>query len=174
MSFTQVIIEVFEAIQEGDASRLNNLLESDSNLANTENSDGLTPLGFAAHFGRKEVVQVLLDHGARIDAVSHSTISFIPSNTPLHAAIAGERSMDVIKLLLSQKAQTNILDSNGHTCLHTAAFHDDNIEIIRLLIEHGADANAISEEGDTALALAVKQGNHNVAEFLREQQLEIK
>lgn len=168
MELIQIIDDVFQAAQLGNASRLKDILESHPNLANTENNDGLTPLGFAAHFGNKDVVQVLLDHGADIDAVSHSKITFIPSNTPLHAAIAGERNMDVIKMLLTHDAQTNIFDNNGHTCLHSAAFHDDNIEIIRLLIEHGADVNARVEGGDTALSLAIKQGNNNVAELLRQ------
>ncbi|SCW87673.1 Ankyrin repeat-containing protein [Paenibacillus tianmuensis] len=107
-------------------------------LAHSENGDGLTPLGFAAHFGSKATVQVLLDYGADVNAVSHSKLSYIPSNTALHAAIAGERDPEVIRLLLTRGALTNIFDSSGHTCLHTAAFHDDNTELIRLLMEHGA------------------------------------
>jgi len=163
-----LIENLFQAIQ--SETQLNSLLESDPSLANTENNDGLTPLGFAAHFGNKEAAKILLDHGADINALSHSKISFIPSNTALHAAIAGERNMEVIKLFLTQHADTNLLDSNGHTCLHTAAFHDDNVEIIRLLIEHGADVSAVDREGETALSLAVKQGNTHVAELLRELQ----
>jgi ankyrin repeat protein len=170
MDINQLIGDLFQAIQSGDISSLNSILESQPSLANTENNDGLTPLGFAAHFGNKEAAQLLLDHRADINALSHSKISFIPSNTPLHAAIAGERNMDVIKLFMTHNAHTNLSDSNGHTSLHTAAFHDDNIEIIRLLIEHGADINAVDREGETALSLAVKQGNHNVAELLRELQ----
>ncbi|OME76508.1 hypothetical protein BK120_28825 [Paenibacillus sp. FSL A5-0031] len=162
-----LIEDLFQAIQSG--TQLNSLLESNPSLANAENKDGLTPLGFAAHFGNKEAAQVLLDYGADINAVSHSKISFIPSNTALHAAIAGERNIDLINLFMKHHADTNLLDSNGHTCLHTAAFHDDNIEIIRVLIEHGANINTEDREGNTAWSLAVKQGNHNVAEFLRGQ-----
>ncbi|CCQ96512.1 Ankyrin [[Clostridium] ultunense Esp] len=168
MELAHLIDELFQSVQSGDASGLKEILGSYPRLANTENSDGLTPLGFAAHFGNKDIVQVLLDYGADVNAVSHSKISYIPSNTALHAAIAGERNMDVIELLLTHNAQTNIFDSNGHTCLHTAAFHDDNTEMIRLLIEHGADVNARVEGGDTPLSLAIKQGNNNVAEFLRQ------
>src|ERR1700730_2700325 len=140
-----MIHDIFQAAQSGDALRLRDLLQSNSTLANTENNDGLTPLGYAAHFGHQEAVRVLLEYGADIDAISHSKISYIPSNTALHAAIAGERNMDVIKVLLKHNAETRIFDSNGHTSLHTAAFHDDNIEIIRLLIEHGAQVNVKSE-----------------------------
>jgi ankyrin repeat protein len=167
MELKQIIDDVFQAAQLGDASRLKGILETHPKLANTENNDGLTPLGFAAHFGNKDAVQVLLDYGADINAVSHSKISFIPSNTALHASLAGERNVEVSKLLLAKGAQTNIFDSDGHTCLHSAAFHDDNVELIRLLIEHGADVHAKVEGGDTALSFAIKQGNHNVAEFLR-------
>ncbi|CAM2988138.1 ankyrin repeat domain-containing protein [Paenibacillus sediminis] len=152
--------------------QLRDIFEAHPELANRENSDGLTPLGYAAHFGKKDAVQVLLDYGADIDAVSHSKITFIPSNTALHAAIAGERNVDVIRLLLVNKAQTNIFDSNGHTCLHTASFHDDNLEIIRLLIEHGADVNSKAEGGETALSVAISQGHHNVAELLRQNRAE--
>ncbi|MFF2480000.1 ankyrin repeat domain-containing protein [Paenibacillus sp. NPDC058071] len=168
MELTQIINDVFQAIQKGDTARLTDILESHSYLSNTENGEGLTPLGYAAHFGNNEAVQILLTHGADVDAISHSKLSYIPSNTALHAAISGERNLDVVRLLLAHKAQTIIFDSNGHACLHTAAFHDDNIEIIRLLIEHGADVNARIKDGETALSLAIKQGNNNVEEFLRQ------
>lgn len=168
MELTQIMDELFQAAQSGEASRLKDILESYPHLANAENGDGLTLLGYAAHFGKGDAVQILLDHGADIDAISHSKISYIPSNTALHAAIAGERNVDVIRLLLTHHADTNVFDSDGHTCLHTAAFHDDNIEIIRLLIDHGADVNARIEGGETALSLAIKQGNNNVAELLRQ------
>lgn len=168
MEFTPIVDDVFQAVQSGEASRLQDILESHPHLANAVNGDGLTVLGYAAHMGNKDVVQVLLDYGADVDAVSHSKISYIPSNTALHAAIAGERNLEVIRLLLDHHAQTQIFDSNGHTCLHTAAFHDDNEEIIRLLVEHGADVHAKMEGRESALSLAIKQGNHNVAELLRQ------
>lgn len=168
MELQQIVDDVFQAAQEGDTARLNKILESHPSLANMENNEGLTPLGYAAHFGKEEAVQVLSNHGADINALSHSKVSYIPSNTPLHAAIAGERSMDVIRLLLTHNAQTNILDSDGYTSLHSAAFHADNVELIQLLIDHGADINAKSEDGVSSLDIAIKQGNHNVAEYLRE------
>lgn len=168
MNLTNSISAIFQAAQSGKASRLDDLLNSEPFLANTENGDGLTPLGFAAHFGQKAAVQVLLDHGADVNSVSHSTINYIPSNTALHAAIAGERNVDVIKLLLKHKALTNIFDSNRHTSVHAAAFHDDNQEIINLLIAHGANVNAKVEGGKTALSLAIEQGNHQVADLLRQ------
>ncbi|GIP41139.1 hypothetical protein J31TS4_44190 [Paenibacillus sp. J31TS4] len=159
--------ELFEAAREGQADRLKDMLTADPALANAENADGLTLLGFAAHFGRTVAVQAVLDAGAEVNALSHSVISYIPSNTALHAAIAGERELDVIRLLLRRGADPRIADSNGHTPLHTAAFHDDNEDIVRLLLEQGAEVNARGGGGETALALAVQRGNDSVAEMLR-------
>jgi ankyrin repeat protein len=164
----EMINDIFTAARSGDTAQLKELLDIHPSSSNTENSDGLTPLGFAAHFGQTDAAKLLLDYGADVNALSHSKVSFIPSNTALHAAIAGERNLEVIKLLLDHNAQTNIFDSNGHTCLHTAAFHDDNIEIINLLIEHGANVNAKVEGGIYAITLAKEQGNYTVTELIKQ------
>ncbi|MCJ8014319.1 ankyrin repeat domain-containing protein [Paenibacillus sp. KQZ6P-2] len=167
MEHHQMMEELFQAAMEGNASRLRDLVDSSPERANMENADGLTLLGYAAHYGQAEAVRVLLAAGADVNAVSHSQVSYIPSNTALHAAIAGEKDMDVIRLLLDHKAGTRIMDSNGHTCLHTAAYHDDNVELIRLLLDNGAQAHEQTVDGETALTIAEKRGNRNVAELLR-------
>lgn len=159
--------DVFQAIESNDIDALEKALHSNPSLSNIENEQGLTPLGIAAHFGKKEAVQILLNYNADINAVSHSQIDFIPSNTALHAAIAGERNLEVIELLLKNNAKTNIFDSNGHTALHTAAFHDDNKELISLLIKYGASVHAKVDGGKTAMDIAIEQGNRKVAEQLQ-------
>ena len=53
MEIMQTIDEVFQAAQSGDAQRLKLLLEANPGLASEENRDGLTPLGYAAHFGNQ-------------------------------------------------------------------------------------------------------------------------
>ena len=168
MSIAAVIQAAFEAAQSGKKDQLGSLLQEHPSLANAENENGLTLLGYAAHFGHPEAVQILLRSGADVNACSHSKISFIPSNTALHAAIAGERNLAVIRLLLENGARTDLFDSNGHTCLHSAAFHDDQEELIALLLKHGARVNARQEGRESALELAVAQGNDRVAQLLRE------
>ena len=163
-----MINDIFTAARTGDVNQVKAHLDTDSSLANAENSDGLTLLGFAAHFGQGEVVKLLLENGADVNAVSHSRVSYIPSNTALHAAIAGERSLEVIQLLLAHGAKPTIMDSNGHTSLHVAAFHKDSTSIIGLLLEHGADVNAKSEDGVYAIDLAKEQGHTAVIAMLRE------
>jgi uncharacterized protein len=167
MKEVERVKELFQAVENNDIRTLKEYLQTTPSLANTENDEGLTPLGYAAHFGQKEAVELLLAFGADVNAVSHSKVNYIPSNTALHAAIAGERDLAVIKTLLEHKAQTTIVDSNGHTCLHTAAFHENNTDLIQLIIEYGASVNAKGKDGRTALELAEAQGHLRVAEQLR-------
>lgn len=165
MNVTEQIDTLFHALQEGDAQLVQSLLETNPVLVNLENNDGFTPLGYAAHFGHKEVVKLLLDYGAEINALSHSKLSFIPSNTALHAAIAGNRSVEVVELLIHSGADVNALDSHGHNPLQAAAF-EGNLEIANLLIENGAEVSNNSGFG-SALAIALKRGHLEFAEFLR-------
>lgn len=167
VTLSDEVHDVFQAAQSNDVMKLKTLLKTNKTLSNTENDDGLTPLGYAAHFGHKDAVQALLDYGANVNEISHSKIDFIPSNTALHAAIAGARNLQVIQLLLNHGADPNILDSNGHICLHTAAFHEDNRTIIEMLINHGAEVNLLDLEGKTALQLAEEKGHDEVAKLLK-------
>ncbi|MBY0202471.1 MULTISPECIES: ankyrin repeat domain-containing protein [Paenibacillus] len=160
--------QLFEAAQQNNAEKVKSLLAVQPELANTENKDGLTPLGYAAHFGSTESVHALIEHGADVNAISHSLISFIPCNTALHAALAGERSVEVIKLLLEHGASTSTLDSDGQQALHTAAFHTDQTAIIDLLLEYGADVKASNTSGEIALDIAKQRGHTSVAARLEQ------
>lgn len=167
MNHAEQMNHLFQAVQDGQVEKLKSLLDADPELANTENQDGLTPLGYASHYGQAGAVRVLLEHGANVNAISHSKISFIPSNTALHAALAGERSPEVICLLLEQEASTSILDSDGQYALHSAAFHTDQTELIEMLLQHGADPSALNSSGLTALDIALERGNTSTASCLQ-------
>jgi ankyrin repeat protein len=168
MNVTEQIADVFNAAQNGDAVRIREILSKNPELANAENNDGLTPLGFAAHFGQKDAVLTLLEYGVDINALSHSKLSFIPSNTALHAAIAGNKSdvVNVVKVLIQKGAEINAVDSNEHTPIQAAAF-EGNIEIAQLLIENGADISRKSGFG-SAVSIATKRGHNEFAELLRQ------
>ncbi|WP_458462391.1 ankyrin repeat domain-containing protein [Paenibacillus sp.] len=167
MNHAEQINQLFQAAQAGDVVIIKGILAAHPELANIENQDGLTPLGYASHYGQAGVVRVLLEHGADVNALSHSSISFIPSNTALHAALAGERSPEVIRLLIEHGASTSILDSDGQYALHSAAFHTDQTELIEVLLQHGADPIALNSSGQTALDIALERGNMSTASCLR-------
>ncbi|MGG4490593.1 ankyrin repeat domain-containing protein [Metabacillus idriensis] len=141
--------EIFEALEKKNLARFNELLNENASLADSENDNGLTLLGLACHYGEAEFVEMLLNKGADINAASHSKLSFIPSNTALHAAIAGKQSPKLIKLLLQNGANVNAIDSDGHAPIQTAAF-EGNTEIASLLIHNGADITLNAGQGSAA------------------------
>jgi uncharacterized protein len=157
---TITIQEFFEAIEKGNKVKVEQTLRNDTNLCNADNEYGLTALGVASHFDHLEIVELLLNFGADINSVSNSNVSYIPSNTALHAGIAGKASKELIEFLLNQGANVNQTDSSGHTPLHVAAF-EGSAEIVSLLLAYG---DVQSEITPSPLEIATERNNH---EFLK-------
>lgn len=166
---SKLISDLFQAAEEGNSVVVEEMLKVDPSLVNAENEHGLTLLGISAHYGNYDVVKVLFSYGVDINAISHSKLSFIPRNTALHAAIAGKKSIEIIKLLLEKGADCNILDSEGHTPLHTTAF-EGNTEIAKLLLNHGAriiEGHSLK----TSVEIAEERGNKDFIAILKEYSL---
>lgn len=60
--------EFFTAVQSGDTGRVGELLRSDPALARVKDPEGATAMHYATEHGRREMVQLLLKHGADINA----------------------------------------------------------------------------------------------------------
>jgi ankyrin repeat protein len=106
----------------------------------------------AAAAGDVNSVRLALDRGTDVNA-GFTDLAF----TALHNASA-EGHIDIVRLLLSQKAQVDKPDDNGATALIYAAY-TGRTEIILLLLKAGADSNWAPKNGPTALAAAVVSGN---------------
>ena len=119
-----------------------------------------TPLGVAATVGDRALAEALLAHGARIDDASGG-------ETPLHAAIA-ERHGDIADLLIRAGADVNSRNMSQFTPLHFLAVNMHDRKLAELLIQRGADVNAKDALGHTPLEGAIRAGNNEVAEVLRE------
>ncbi|MFC0189382.1 ankyrin repeat domain-containing protein [Fictibacillus aquaticus] len=158
--------DFFQAVESGDHEYVKKELKQHPSLANAENEHGLTALGLAAHFGHTYVIKALLAGGADINAISNSQLPFIPSNTALHAAIAGRQSVELVALLIQHGADVNAVDSEGHKPIQSAAF-EGNIEIANVLFRHGADLTADGGQGSAA-AIAEKRGNEAFVQWIRE------
>ncbi|XP_075237812.1 uncharacterized protein LOC142334030 [Lycorma delicatula] len=105
------------------------------------------PLLVAMEFKRsKEIISVLIDHGAKVDLAC--------KYTPLMSAIKNNYKVDVIHRLISAGAQINTHDYHGLTPLMYAIKINDK-EIISRLIYSGANVNGIDEEGRSCLFYAV-------------------
>jgi ankyrin repeat protein len=157
-------LDIFEAAAAGRTERVAALLGADPKLKDRHSPDGFSPLGLAAFFGRREVLQLLLERGAAADVPSKNGMQV----RPLHSAAAnrdGAAALATAKLLLEHGAQPNVRQEGGWTPLHQAAA-SGNLELMKLLLEHGADPRAVSDDQKSPRALALERGQPEAARLL--------
>uniref|UniRef100_A0A3B5L7Q5 Poly [ADP-ribose] polymerase n=1 Tax=Xiphophorus couchianus TaxID=32473 RepID=A0A3B5L7Q5_9TELE len=138
--------ELFEACRNGDVSRVKKLVDAVNVNAKDMSGRKSTPLHFAAGFGRKDVVDHLLQTGANVHARDDGGL------IPLHNACSFGHS-EVVSLLLCQGADPNARDNWNYTPLHEAAIKG-KIDVCIVLLQHGADPNIRNTDGKSALDLA--------------------
>lgn len=111
------------------------------------------------------LTQLLLDHGADVNAVNAE------GNTPLHWAI-GEEQQPIAELLLDRGANVDAKGTEGTVALHWAVL-EHNLGLVRLLLSRGADMQSVDHEGSNPLHWAVQEGQKNIVELLVEQGADI-
>jgi len=116
-----------------------------------ENLQGATPLHFAAYMNNKDVIEVLLLHGAQVDITDSS------GRTALHIAALEDGMVGAAEQLLAHKANVNAKDATGLTPLHVAAMRG-HPAMVMVLLKHGANINAKDKAGNTAMRLAQRAG----------------
>jgi ankyrin repeat protein len=129
---------------------------------------GDTPLHWPAHEGYVEIVEVLLDAGAAIEADETNCYG----GKPLHWA--SEHSPRTVELLLHHGADVNSRNTKADSDFYgrtplimNASQKDDCAEVTKLLIRAGADVGAVDAKGRTALDCAIEGGHHQVEAVLR-------
>ena len=127
------------------------------NTADVTDSDGQTPLGYAASFGNVEMAQLLLHYNAPVDRRDQF------GNAPLHWA-AQRGSVEIVALLLDAKASVDAQNKQGVTPLMMAANRGQAVAL-RLLLKHGADPHKLDYTGRDAASWA--EGKANVLQALR-------
>jgi len=100
-----------------------------------------TPLHTAALMGEREMVQMLLDSGAKAD-LRLSTRAKIAEATPLLYAVIGDH-LDIASLLLAKGADPNAIDDTSETVLMRSVDRVDgaNLQMVELLISKGGYVN---------------------------------
>ncbi|KAI4883895.1 hypothetical protein NFI96_026918, partial [Prochilodus magdalenae] len=162
--------ELFEACRNGDVSRVKRLVDSANVNAKDMAGRKSTPLHFAAGFGRKDVVEHLLQTGANVHSRDDGGL------IPLHNACSFGHA-EVVSLLLCQGADPNARDNWNYTPLHEAAIKG-KIDVCIVLLQHGADPNIRNTDGKSALDLAdpsaktVLTGMYRACEYKKDELLE--
>lgn len=124
-----------------------------------------TPLSLAAIHGHNDIVKLLIEKGANIEA------RYEGGQTPLlFAAEHGQNH--TIELLLQKGARIDVHDNRGRTLLLAAAEHGQN-HTIELLVEKGASIAVEDNSGRTLLSLAAEQGHNSTIMLLLEKGAEI-
>jgi ankyrin repeat protein len=116
--------------------------------------------GIVHHKGHLEVMRVLLENGAHVDAQNAY------QNAVSHLA-AQDGEVEILQLLIQYKADINARARLEMTPLHGASLYG-HIKTVQLLLEYGADANLKNEDGNTPLSLATRQRNVEVVRLLLE------
>jgi uncharacterized protein len=154
-------LDIFEAAAIGNVAVLESALATQSDLVNEWSTDGWTPLHLAAAFGSPEAVELLLDRGAPVAAVSKNP----QTNQPLHAALALGRNPETIRLLLAAGADPDARQTAGYTALFSAAAANRR-DLAEILIAHGANPTLQNDFGQTAATFARERNHAELADWL--------
>jgi ankyrin repeat protein len=164
-------IDLLGAAARGDASAVRAALAA-ATPPDLRDKDGRTPLHWAAEGGHTEVIRVLLDAGAEVDA---QELDRYFGRTPLHLAAQGGHT-DAIQLLLNAGAEVNAEDRGYGSKPLWYAVASGHAAAAKLLLEAGAAVNASNRTrspvsagditGETALDRATKDGRADLVALL--------
>jgi len=162
--------EIHSAARDGYIGLVKSLLGRDPKKVN-DKDEGWTPLHFASREGQMEMVRLLIEHGADVNA-QIDTYQNYSGTTSLHLAAAyGHKS--VVELLLANGADINRRDGEGNTALHRALGIKTCDDVVELLITSGADVNARNEAGETPLHTAVDWCHIKSTDLLLEKRVDV-
>lgn len=147
--------EMLQAIRNGDVA----YLKAHLTKAEVEVRDqrGATPLMHAAAFGNLEILKLLIDAGADVNA---------RNNFDATALLWAARDSEKARLLIERGADVNAQSKQGRTPLMVASLRRGGSAIVALMLAKGADVNLRSGRGETALALAASVGDAETVKLL--------
>lgn len=119
-----------------------------------------TPLEYAALFGRRKTVDLLLERGANPKELDSNGNPVL-----FDAAWDYEGGLATFQKLVARGADIHVLNTKGENLLMAAA-GSGNVVLIQHLIKQGFDVNARSLQGKCALDLTEEQSTAWAARFL--------
>ncbi|MEM9347446.1 MAG: ankyrin repeat domain-containing protein [Planctomycetota bacterium] len=156
------------AIERGDAATLQALLEAEPRLTGTPvpvkrvwGEEMWLGLHRAAERGNAELVALLLDAGASVDARTRFRTPMHGRETPL--ILASRSGQDaVVSLLIEHHADIDLLDANHRSALSHSA-EAGQLPIIHRLLGIACEIDPVDDQGRTPLHWSIQGGHADVA-----------
>lgn len=148
--------ELFLAVNHRDAADVQALIKKGAD-PNARNGLDFTPLDIAAGSHQPEIMEILMQSGAKPDAPS-------PYGTALTFA-AQSGNIPGMKLLLARGVNVNPRRPDGITVLMLAS-RAGAAEIVSELVRRKAEVNAVDNDGATPLIYAAREGEKETGKVL--------
>jgi ankyrin repeat protein len=138
-------------------------LSQEVNARGFDNNE--TSLHTTSRRGDVELAQVLLEHGAEIQARDRR------GRTPILLA-SQSRHVELAQVLLEHGAETEARDIDGRTPILIAS-DKGHVVLVQLLLKHGAETEARDNDGCTLILLASDHGHVELVQLLLKHGAEI-
>ena len=142
------------AARTGTTDAIRVLLEANANVNTKESWGGTTPLMWAVSEGHADAATLLIGAGADVNARSH------------YVAAANGRGFEGRTPIASRTESKPEDFASGWLTPLILVAREGDLAMARVLVGAGADVDAVAGDGKTALAIAVFNGNYDVASFL--------
>lgn len=155
---------LLEKAKAGDIKAVKEMLRDgvDPNTPPGPNDNGMSALMYASRYGHDEIVKLLIDAGANVNATSTT------GSTPLMFAAYGGNVQTVREILNKGDVNTDVQVPNGMTAL-ILAINEGHTEVIKLLSKKGnAPRLRTGHSLKTPLMKAVSKGSLEVVNALLE------
>lgn len=138
------------AVRANDMAAVTRTLGKNPEMVKLTDNAGSTLLHHAVAFASLDMMKLLMDKGADVNAVNRR------KSAPVHWAIHDEAK---VRLLHARGAAIDTKQVEGRTPLYQAASLANANGVIRFLLAQGADANSKNVVGSTPLMAAATRGN---------------
>lgn len=146
--------------------RFRDLTDNGSDLEAQEGMFGRTLLMQAVMLDDIEAVKLFLRAGGQVNFSDNG------GETPLIIA-ARDARVEMLPLLLDAGADINAQDNAGQTALMGAILKKD-AQKVQLLLDYGADSDIRDNLDQTAFDVAIANGHHDIAEYLRNRKKKVR